>query len=259
MNWNQLPLLTLVAALLLAGCQDANRQEHALLLAGEQAYEGEDYGGAVRKLTRYMDASPHRDGAARALYVRGMSQARLGRRDAAYTDLKQAVDLAPDADLRWRAGAVLGTLYYEDHAWEAAARQFGDALRYMPAETPADDILWRLGVSYERSGNWSLAVEPFRQLAERFPQSRLADDARRRVEIRAGHFAIQAGVFRTRKSADNLVLQLKDKGLPAYVQIEPRDGNQMNIVLVGRYQRYEAAYEQLAAVRRFIPDAIVWP
>lgn len=251
--------LLLLLGALSTGCEDSIRRHGELLAAAERDYDRGAYADAVTQLDVCVAEAPTSADAARAYYARALSLAQLGRRASAYRDLERALELTVDADLRWRAGVTLGTLHFEDRRWEAAARALADAVEYMPAAEPADDVLWRLGTCYERSGNWSLASGPFARLVEQFPHSRLAEGARRRLALRADHFAIQCGVFRTSASADKLEHQLKNKGLPAYVRTEPRDGARMNVVLVGRYQHYESAYEQLAAVRRYVPDAIVWP
>ena len=241
---------------LLTACQPT--APRTLLLDGEAAYERADYRQAIDLLSNYLDANAPTELLPRARYARGLSQARLGDRPAAYRDLEAAAQAA-DPEVAWRASLVLGTLNFEDERWAAAARQYAAAAEKMPSGPPLDTVLWRLGQSQERSGQWREAAEAFRRLLTALPESNLAPVARRRLVLSADHFSIQCGVFDDADAATAFADTLSEKGLPSFVRTEPREGQFRRVVLVGRFATYDAAVDQLATVRRHVPDAILWP
>jgi len=228
------------------------------VLSGERAYAGRDYRTAVAELSRYVNTYPRGPETGRARYVRALAYARTNARAHAYADLSHAT--RDDArEVRWRSNVLLGTLCFEDGRWSDAATAYGAAAREMRAAPPMDNVLWRLGQSLERAGRWTEARGAFERLAREFPRSQLADGARRRLELRPTHFAVQAGVFTQASSADRLADQLSQKGLAAYVRREPRRGVLVNVVLVGNHASYEAAWQQATTVRHYVSNAVIWP
>lgn len=249
----------LLVPLVFAGCAENTTQPTLLLAQGERAFNNQQYASANAKLTAYLNRAPDGPDAPRALYVRAMAAALLGKRDAAYEDLERAIYASPDLDISWRIHAVTGIMRFEDQAWEDAARSLYRAVERMPSTPPMDALLYRLGLCYERTGRWQAAQEPFRQIVARFPTGRYADHARRRIALQADHFAVQAGVFRDSDGAERLVAELRADGLDAYIRHQPRGGDSYNVVLVGRYGTYESAYETLRRVRGYVENAQIWP
>lgn len=253
-------LLAALGSLLLAGgCTTGDREHRAWMVDGERAYNDGRYQEAIGNFSRVISARPPAEDLSRAHYSRALAQAKLGQRGAAYRDLQDALRNEADQEVTWRSCTMLGTLLFEDRRWEAAAKYYGHAIARMPAEPPMDFLLVRLGQSLERAGQWSQSRRAFQRLADQFPTSRYADVARRRLELKADHFAIQAGVFSQAESARTLAAQLDRKGLPATVRREPRGGRIYNVVLVGRYPTYQQAWDQLPIVRKYISDAVIWP
>jgi tetratricopeptide (TPR) repeat protein len=245
---------------LLVGCEaGGGPSAGALLVEGEQAYEAQRYSQAVTSLTQYIERSEAPRDRTRALYVRAMSHALLGRRQAAYADLMEASQTLSDRRLIWRVHAVLGILRFEDEQWSMAAREFERAVEAMPAIPPKDALLYRLGLCYERSGSWTQAMVQYRRILQEFPRGPYVGYASRRVELKADHFAVQCGVFSTVEAARKLTEQLRGADLKASRRVETRGGKQLYVVVVGRYTSYAEAERMLAQVRSYIPDAQMWP
>ncbi len=252
------PIVFLVLALLV-GCNGLNEPQRTCLADGERAYAQRQYRTAIDRLTVFLNRAGNRPEAARALYVRGMSQALAGGRPQAYSDLEQAVRQGADPQVAWRASAVLGILHFEDEHWAAAAQALAYAVSKMPAAPPMDALLFRLGLCYERTGRWSEALAPYRRILSAFPQAAYAARADRRVQLRADHFSIQAGVFSQQAGAEGVAEDLRRGNLPASVQRESRGGQYYYVVLVGRYNSYEQAKSALAQVLGYVPSAVLWP
>jgi len=247
--------------LALSGCVNTLTAQQRLWLArGQESYEREHYARAIEQLTCFLDEVHEGPEVARALYVRGMSNAKAGRRAQAYADLRRCVTTPGDPDSVWRAHVVLGTLQFEDGQWEQAAQDLQAATARMPATPPKDAVLYRLGLCYERAGRWDQARSLYQEITKAFAGGSYARDARRRYNRNAQHFAVQCGAFRERRNAEALCADLGSKGLEGYVRQEVYGRTPMYIVLVGRYVAYEEALSQLAMIeRQFVPDAILWP
>jgi tetratricopeptide (TPR) repeat protein len=254
-----LPTILISAAATLPACQNVSPQQRVLLAQGEDAYARQRYTAAVMHLTQYIDDVGHQPAAARAHYVRGMSRAFLGERAHAYADLEHAVQLADQPDIAWRAHAVLGVLHFEDQDWTAAAQAFKNAITTMPAVPPMDALLYRQGLCLERGGRWPASKAAYRRITETFPSGRYAELARRRLQLDADHFAIQAGVFSSAQRAAERAEELDAAGLTAFVRQEMRGDENYHVVRVGRFDSYDEAIGMLARVRTFVPDAQVWP
>jgi tetratricopeptide (TPR) repeat protein len=251
--------LCLLGAILSAGCNALTDRQRSLLVDGERAYQNKQYDTAVQQLSAFLDEVHDRPEVARALYVRGMARALSGKRAWGQADLERAARESTAPQLLWQPQAALGTLYFEDENWEAAAHAFGQAIDHMPAAPPQDALLFRLGLCYERTGRWSAALGPYRRIVTQFPTGLYAEGAQRRCQLAADHFAVQCGLFASLDHANDLVAQLRKQGLRAYVQPEPRKGNTYYVVLEGRYNSYREANQALARVRGYVPQAVLWP
>lgn len=234
------------------------KNPNAQLAEGERAYRQKRYRLAAEQLTTFLDQHPESPEAQRAKYVRGMALARTGQRAAALDDLERA-SLAADGEIAWRARAALGVLHFEDHRWPQAGEAFDRAIDQMPPAPPMDALLYRLGLSLERSGRWSDALEAYRQITLEFPGGRYARHAHRRLQLRADSFSVQLGVFGSRRNADRLVRELRQQNVPAYVREELRDGERCFVVVAGRYNAYEDAIQALARMKGYVPRAVLWP
>jgi tetratricopeptide (TPR) repeat protein len=230
------------------------------LMQGQQFYENEQYSRAIEQLSRFLTEVREGPEVARALYLRGVSNAQLGHRSQAYADLRGCTVTRTDVEAVWRAYVVLSTLLFEDRQWGQAADNLRAAAERMPGNPPKDAVLYRLGLCYERTGRWRDATECFAKVADDFPASTYAEPARRRVQLRPAHYAIQCGAFRDESNARRLRVRLKQEGLDAHIREETRGRTALYVVLAGRYTGYEQAQSYLAMVKeQFVADAVLWP
>lgn len=241
-----------------AGCGLSESQRVALS-NGEDAYRRQQYDRANRELTTFLSDASDKPQAADAYYIRGQACARLGKRGQAYSDLKQAIQVAHEDGVRWRAGVALGSLYFEDGDWGGAATAYESAVRVMPASPPLDTVLYRLAQSLQRLGRWRDAQPYFHRVTAEFRRSPLSESAARMVESGVNYFAIQAGVFGLKSNADNMVRTLAGAGLGATVRSEARSSRTVHVVYVGRFNTYADANRTLPTVRRYATDAVIWP
>lgn len=242
-----------------AGCSQLTESQRATLDAGIQAYDKQNFTQSVDKLSHFLGEVKDRPESSRAAYVRGMSRIRLNQRADAYADLRLATNAPGDPDSVWRAYVQLSTLYFEDGKYDAALRMAVAAEGRMPHQPPKDAMIYRQGICYERLGRWDDAKKPFRLASEQFPNSTFGKAAARRLAINARFFAVQCGAFSDPKNADVLRSRLSQAGFPVYLRPEPRGSSTSHVVLVGKYPTLNEALSQLTAVRRIVPDAVLWP
>jgi cell division septation protein DedD len=72
-------------------------------------------------------------------------------------------------------------------------------------------------------------------------------------------FSARCGTFSSAQNAQNMASDLQRQGFPASVRFEAPDGKPLHIVLVGKFGTFEAASQQVAALRSIVPDVTVWP
>ncbi len=250
------PLLASLLALA-GGCAPVSNQQLSLLDEGQRAYQSGQYATAVERLSRFIREVPDRSETAQALYIRGMSNAKLEHRPQAYVDLRASLAKSPDEDTRWRAGVVLGTMYFEDGQWDAARRIYASTAARMPAKPPLDFVEFRTGQCLERLGRWQESRTLFEDLVRRFPDGQYSASARRRLELSPKNFAVQCGAFSDQKNAAALLRNLQRAGLPAYTRSDPGAGRVL--VLVGRYATFAEAQRGLGQIRTQVPQALIWP
>lgn len=82
---------------------------------------------------------------------------------------------------------LVGEFYMKNASYGAAISRFEGLLKTYPEYKKQDDILYNLGVAYRKSGQQEKAETSLRQLLERFPTSRLVNDAKKELA------AVQAG------------------------------------------------------------------
>lgn len=248
-----------VTSLLLFGCTSLTAEQRMWLREGKRAYDRGQFSEAIRMSSLFLSNAADRPEAGRALYVRGLSRARSGRRTAAYADLRAAAGESDAPDVSWRAEFALGELSFEDRNWSAARQHYAAAVAQMRPIPPMDRGLYRLAVAGQRLGHWTESQRHFETLVRRFSRSGFADPARRVLRYRPGYFSLQCGAFALFRNAELLQLQLSRKNLNATVRREDRGGRNLYIVYSGRYSTYAAAQQGLAANIENVPDAVIWP
>ncbi len=253
-----LTCITGCTVLCIAGCSQLTAQQQAWLQQGQRAHDQGDYAFAIDRMSRFLASAGQKPEAGRALYIRGLANARAGRRGMAYADL-QAAAASEDDDVAWHAGFALGELAYEDERWNGARQAYADAIAKMPPASPMDRGLYRLGVASQRMGEWGEGYVWLERLVRQFPGSSLAPAARRILDVRPGAFSVQCGAFGRQSNARDREVSLERQGVAAFIRPERRDGRTLYVVYSGQYRTYDQARQGLGQVQRYVPDALIWP
>lgn len=242
----------------LSGCSQLTTQQQAWLQDGQRAHDQGDYAFAIDRMSRFLAAAGDKPEAGRALYVRGLSNARADRRGMAYADL-QAAAASEDRDVAWRASFALGELAYEDERWGGARQAYAEAVGAMPPASPMDRGLYRLAIASQRMGEWGDGYRWLERLVRQFPGSSLTPAARRILDVRPNAYSVQCGAFGREGNARDRQVALQRQGVSAFVRPERRDGRILYVVYSGEYRTYDQARQGLAQILRYVPDALIWP
>jgi len=248
-----------ILAVLGSGCTQLSPQARQSLIDADGLYRSAKYAAAQQALDRWLaenDAAPE---SAEAYYLRGLSQIKLKNRPAGQADLEHARQKARRPDLKSHASATLGCMAFEDGRYDQAAALLNEAVAGLPARPPLDVVLFRLGTSQQRTGQWAASRKSFSRVASAVPQSPLILPARRKLNWPHEHFAVQCGAFKTAGNATRAVADLRAKGFDASHRVDRRTGGGLYRVYVGQYTTWDQATRAMASVRATGRDAMIVP
>jgi tetratricopeptide (TPR) repeat protein len=250
--------LTLAAACLaaLAGCNLPSPEARQWLKDSSAAAAAGDNDRAIQLSSRFLQEYPKLEESAEAYYIRGLARSRTDQRAPARDDLEAALKLTKRKDLLALAHMELGSMAYQADDVPGSESHFRAVLVNLPpAQSPADQAAYRLARVLQRQGRWNDADLFFDRVIYLFPQGELARLAR--TQVRATHWAIQAGAYADPTQAQNTQRRLSQAGLSAQVDKEMRDDSLMYLVRVGSFATLEAGQSDLEKVKRLCRDAFM--
>jgi soluble lytic murein transglycosylase len=142
------------------------------------AYRLRRYREAVASLEgfRYMQGSDERS--AEALYILGVALQRDGRTAEAEGVFRQLSVREPQTVWNGKALVTLGLSHESRQDIQGAMETYRELTTRFPATDRADELAWRLGWLQYSQRLFSSAAQDFGAVAERFPQSMFASNAR---------------------------------------------------------------------------------
>ena len=240
------------------GCQQqVNPEVVEGIRVGDRNYRQGNWIGADEALTAAIRAEPYSPATAEAYYIRGLTRLKRGDMRAAETDFTSAAKLADREDLKANAQVCLGSIAYERESFAQAYNYYRSAVSNLPRVSPNDWVLYKLGISAQKVGEWDAAKRYLGRLIREYPGGETAQRARERLDW--DYFTIQAGAFTNRDNALSRVEQLRRASLPAYREVRENGGKPVQVVYVGRYKDFKSAAESLDKVKRVVSDAQIIP
>lgn len=243
---------------LAAGCTQVPASATQQLVRADEKFRAGQFDEAHREVDGFLKSYPRHDGSAEAYYLRALCHERLGRKRDAAADLKHCLGQSPGSVLAGKAHAMAGAIAFESGD-AGAARHFDEALKLLGDREPADSVHWLYGVLLQRQGEWKKSREHFGVVAQKFPNSRSAESARRMQAWKDDYYSIQCGAFRDAGGAQQVASKLSAAGLEARIERRSRSGEVLNTVCVGRYATYAAAVDALSRVKRHESGAVIVP
>lgn len=98
-----------------------------------------------------------------------------GFNDEAINEVNGALELNKNSfqdDIKKTANAILGTAYFRENDYDKAARYLEEYMKYVNNEDRYNVYLFTLGVSYELSGNRSIALQKYSSVRKNFINER---------------------------------------------------------------------------------------
>jgi outer membrane protein assembly factor BamD (BamD/ComL family) len=244
---------------LMGACTDVPEEGLRLLRDGNAQYQTGQHEEAIRSTTTFIERYGKSPAAAEAHYVRGMARLAKGQRDEAGKDFYATIERSKRQELTARAKAELGNMAFDDRDFAGAADWFKDSLPQLPKQAPYDEMAYRLGVAYQRTGRWDQARKTFAAILDEYAGQPVEALARRQVAWNHDFFAIQCGAYRQAANADAQVAKLRAAGIHARTVPDTWDNQPLFVVLVGQYDNYSKALKELPRVKQIAGDAIVRP
>jgi tetratricopeptide (TPR) repeat protein len=258
MTPRRLRAIYLLPALALAVASGCNTPPDArqMVLDAYAAYNTGQYEQAQETSTRFIRLYPGRPEVAEAHLIRGLSHFRQEQYLPAKLDLGTVVHTSDQPELLCKAHFILGEIAVRREAIDEAIEHYRQCLaRVEQRQPPSAEAHYRLGSLLLRQGRFDEADRQFGHLMYLFPDSELAQRARRLVNAEA--WTIHAALYTSSEPADALVKRLQDNGLPARAQAQLAGDNLAYAVLVGRYPNMPEARDVLPRVQAVAEEAFL--
>jgi TolA-binding protein len=241
------------------GCQGVPPAGRQMLERADKNYRAGEYQATEQSADSFLRQFGSSPAAAEAYYLRGLARARLGRWDEAVADLQRSIETSQREDLTAQAHAMLGLYDYQHEQDTDAIQHFEQALPHLAKEPPADDVQYAYAVCLQRLGQWDAARRELAAILHTYPNSDIAEAARRRFRWPQDSFSIQCGAFSKVDNANARVTELQQAGLAAKTAFLESDGGGLWRVYVGQYPTYAEAQAALPGVRSVVPGALIAP
>lgn len=236
--------------------------------AAYSAFNARQYDAAMSGAERVLAGNPNGRGAAEAHYLKGrVLEERAKKADdakdvpaarAALQSARESYNAAlkakpmPAVEGNIRAGIANVAYFQEDYA-TAIAEGLASEPKVTEPQVKAW-VLYRVGMSQQRFGNFAEADQTFAKVQQQFPNT---DQARRAAAHRGlSAFYVQVGAYDSTTNADAAVAGLRTEGV---IGMRTNDANGRNIVRVGPMRTYDEAKKLRTRIAGKFPDSMVIP
>src|SRR4051812_28449051 len=238
---------TLLVAMILAmvGCASDNTKQN--LSSGYQALDAQQFDEAMARADQQLAASPTGASAAEALYLKGraLEQKTTGSQQDARKNFMQARDVyqqalqqqpSPELEARIHAGIANTSYWLDDYA--NAVSEWSTAIDHFDDPSVKSFMLYRIGLSQQRMGNFAMADQTFANVQQQFAGTSAAKRAREHQGYKG--FTVQLATFASANSADAEIAKLQRQGVTPAKSKTPQ-GNA--VVSIGPVPSYSQALD----------------
>jgi len=159
----------------------------------------------------------------------------LGNEKEAYRLREKVASEADAPDLKVRAYEGLGKMDFENRKYDRAAERFHAALSLETSPTERSRLLYKVGLSHQRGGQFEKARKSYKDAIEVAPDSPAATDARIHL-LYPDYFSVQTGAFSKVANAEKQKKQLSERGFPAEVVEFQLPKGTLHCVRVGNFR-----------------------
>ncbi len=232
------------------------------------AFGRRQFAEAMAGADRVLASNPQGQGAAEAQYIRGRvfeqraieaaNDKSIGAAKAALQSARDAYNAAltqaPVAMLEGNIRAGIANVSYYMEEYPAAIAQGMAAYNKLTDAQARAWVLYRVGLSQQRSGNFPQADRTFAAVQQEFPNTEQSRRAAAHQGARGFH--IQVGTFSSAANADGALADLRSQGVIGLSLPNPAG---QHVVRVGPAPTYEQAKAMKARVAGKYPDALIIP
>jgi tetratricopeptide (TPR) repeat protein len=251
-----------------AGCASSTPpapppQPPAALIAANSALGANQPDTAIADAQSYLKSQPYGPQAAQAWYFEGRgyemkiaadpneSQRNLFEAHSCYLEaLQQGPVPSVEGDIR---ASLSNVAFFQDDFAEAI-RQATTALGLVTSEQTKSFLLFRIGVSQQRLGEFTDADLTFHQVEQKYPNTPLAQAARDHQGQR--DFYVQLATFASKDQADKALDSLRSNGV---IISERTDSKGNTIIDNGPFTTYADAKKVKDSLSKSFPQALIVP
>ncbi|GJM23781.1 MAG: hypothetical protein DHS20C16_01960 [Phycisphaerae bacterium] len=273
----------------MAGCQQLPPEAIQQIEQARGELQRRNYVQCEKILNPVIASYQTNDDIAEALYMRGQCRLMKDQRRMGVRDLTTAQHIAREKRLRAWIEVQLANVAFDDGSYPQARELYESALPELPETPPTDQVMHRLAMACEKTGDRAESTRIKAQLAQTFPKSTytatgranrsttpLKSKPRYQSNVRPtnkttlvatppstprtspnGRFEIQCGAYARIDHAHQAAARLRQQGINALAVPESRGAGAKHVVRVGKYNTYRDASRMLARVRKFHTDAFI--
>ncbi|MHC4828867.1 MAG: tetratricopeptide repeat protein [Planctomycetota bacterium] len=250
MRSSTLAFVCLASCLLAPGCMShaaypspaVEPAPHPMYQRAERAYLLGDHQESLTLFRAYRKGHAPRGAGAWAWYWEGQILLEQGEGQAAETAFEKAVSSSYHPLLEALSYTGLGDCAFADTRYEEATAHYQRVLDLKVPEARNDYVLYRLGVTRQRRGDWGGGLSYLQHLLAMHPQSPLKEKAEARIAFPARLFYYALNQHETETQARAALQPLIEQGLRGRV-VSLQDGGPY-LVLAGGYMTHAEAVEQ---------------
>jgi tetratricopeptide (TPR) repeat protein len=260
---NRLSLSLLLSCAALTGGCGPDKHAKEDLVAGFAALEAQQFDDAYARAEGYLGHVPNGPGTAEALYLKGraLEQKPAANPAQARTNLQaaraayvEAFAKQPSKKLEAYLHTSLANVAYFLDDYTTAINEWTTAHGMLEDEDTKSWVLYRIGVSRQRLGQFAEADEVLAAVQERHGGTLPAQRAKEKMGARG--FSVQLATYANTTAADATVGTLKQEGVAATKQADPKG---RTVVFVGPLPSYQQALGVKARYAGKYPDAVIVP
>jgi len=224
-----------VGGLLLLSSMTAVRMAEAVSLTDiETAIIQKNFLEAEQLARSFISQNPSKAESDQAQYYLGLSLLWLGKHRQAHDIFSQLLSYQPEIKLRDKVPLGIIDVHYMDGKYQEAILLAKELLKTSPRSESESLIYLKLARANLKLARWGEAQKYLKKIVKEFSQSPEAHIAKQLLEEKQ-YFAVQVGAFLDRAKAEQLVVELKQRGEYVYI-VETTDsaGRQFYRVRVGQ-------------------------
>jgi len=254
-----LPAVFLAGAMGVGGCATTSPD----MDAAQAAYNQRDYRMTIQRTQQIVAQNPPAEQMAEALYLQGRAYeeitaatppeaaANLAAARRAYV---QALQQNPSGALEGRIRTAVANVAYHQEDYATALQQWQAAFNQIDLDDQRPWILYRIGLSHQRLGQFDRADQAFAQVQQRYPGTLPAQRAQQHQGYR--QFYVQLGTFSSPTLAERLAASVRKKG---YQPLIMPDTAGRQTVRVGPVQTWAEARKLQGQLGDEFTDTMIVP